>query len=78
MRPGDERHELDPIALLAGLAFASIAAVQLLDIADWLEVDQRWLWPALLIGLGLFGLIAALRPDPPAPEGDEPAQDGPP
>ena len=57
------RHELDAVSLTAGALFAAIAVVTLLGGADIVDVQAKWLWPLVLIGLGLAGLMAALRPD---------------
>lgn len=57
------RHELDAVSLTAGALFATVAVVTLLGQADLVDVQAKWLWPLVLIGLGLAGLIAALRPD---------------
>ncbi|MBW8826460.1 MAG: hypothetical protein JF603_08935 [Acidobacteria bacterium] len=59
------RHDLDPVSLVAGVVFTAIAAVSLLDHANVVDVQGKWVWPVLLIGLGLAGLVAALRPDRP-------------
>ncbi len=61
------RHELDAVSLTAGVLFATIAVVSLLGRADIVDVQAKWLWPLVLIGLGLAGLMAALRPDRPDP-----------
>lgn len=57
------RHELDAVSLTAGVLFATIAVVTLLGRAELVDVQAKWLWPMVLIGLGLAGLLAALRPD---------------
>jgi hypothetical protein len=60
-----ERHELDPLSLVGGLVFAALGVLYLLDAADSLTVQPRWVWPALLIALGIGGLLAS-RPKPAA------------
>jgi hypothetical protein len=54
-----QRHELDPFSLVAGLLFAALGGLFLLDAADVLSVQARWVWPILLIGLGIAGLVSA-------------------
>ena len=58
-----KRHDLDPVSLVAGVLFAVVAVVSLLDYADLVSVNGRWVWPVLLIGLGLAGLLTSLRGD---------------
>ncbi len=58
------RHDLDPVSLVFGVVFAVIGLVSLLDIADIVDIDGKWLWPGVLIVLGVIGLATALRPDP--------------
>jgi hypothetical protein len=60
------RHELDPLSLLSGLTF-SIAGLLFLAGRVDVAVRVRWLWPVLLLGLGLAILLGA-RPRRPAPE----------
>lgn len=55
------RHEVDLFSLLTGLAVIVLAATQLLGITLDVSVDMRYLWPALLVGLGLLGLISVWR-----------------
>jgi hypothetical protein len=54
-----QQHELDPLSLVAGLLFAGLGVLFLLDAAGSLTVQARWVWPILLIGLGVGGLLAA-------------------
>ena len=56
-------HPLDPVSLFAGVGSALVALFALLDAGDWLDVRGHWVWPVLLIGLGVGGLLAALRPE---------------
>jgi hypothetical protein len=63
------RHELDPVSLVFGFAFAAVGLVFLLGDADQ-ALRLRWIWPLLLLGLGagiLFDLARSNRrpePDP--------------
>ncbi len=54
-----QRHELDPLSLVGGLLFAGLGVLFLLDVADTLTVQARWVWPILLIGLGVGGLVSS-------------------
>jgi cytochrome c oxidase subunit IV len=55
-----KRHPLDLFALVAGLAFVTIALLYLLDSAGVLSVDGRLVIPLVLIALGVGGLGGAL------------------
>lgn len=50
-------HPVDPVSLIAGLLAVGVALVSLLDV----DVDAGVVVPALLLGAGLIGLVAALR-----------------
>lgn len=53
MRP----HDLDPVSLVAGVAFGGTALVFLAERQlDW---SGRWVWPILLIVIGVIGLVAS-------------------
>lgn len=54
------RHELDATALIAGVLFVGLGSLFLADRVTSLDVEARWIWPVLLIGLGL-ALLAAGR-----------------
>jgi hypothetical protein len=54
------RHDFDPTSLIAGLVFVVIGAVFSIAAVTDTELGTRWVWPALLIGLGLAGLAASL------------------
>jgi hypothetical protein len=54
-----ERHELDAFSLVAGLAFTGLGVLFLLDGSGSLAVQPRWVWPVLLIALGVAGLLAS-------------------
>jgi hypothetical protein len=55
------RHPLDPVSLVAGLAFTGIGLVFLLGDAT-LAVRLRWTWPILLVSLGVGILLRLLVP----------------
>ena len=50
------RHDLDVLSLMAGVFFAGIALLGLLDHES--GGAARWVWPTLLIVVGLVGLLA--------------------
>jgi fatty acid desaturase len=54
-----ERPELDPFSLVSGIAFAGLGVLFLLDGAGSLSVQPRWVWPILLIAIGVAGLLAS-------------------
>lgn len=53
------RHDLDATSLVAGLVFLALGLAFLLDSTGVVDLQVRWVPPALLIGLGLAGLAAA-------------------
>lgn len=55
------RHELDPISLVAGLVFAGAGLSFLLGGDAFLDLDWRWVWPPVLIGAGVIGLLGGRR-----------------
>ena len=63
------RHELDPISLTFGFAFAALGLLFLLGQADQ-ALRLRWVWPLLLLALGAGILldIALGRRSTPDPE----------
>jgi hypothetical protein len=69
------RHELDPVSLVFGFAFTAAGALFLAGRIDE-AVRLRWLWPVLLLVLGL-GILLDLnvrRPKPTAePTAEAPA-----
>ncbi len=50
------RHELDVVSLIAGLGFGG-AALAFLAERSW-GWSGRWVWPILLIVVGIVGLLA--------------------
>jgi hypothetical protein len=68
------RHELDPVSLVFGFAFTAAGALFLAGRVDQ-AVRLRWLWPLLLLALGL-GILLDLntrRSQPPADAAEPPA-----
>jgi hypothetical protein len=68
------RHELDPVSLTFGFAFTGLGLLFLLGRADQ-AFRLRWIWPILLLVLGV-GILADLARHR-APE-DDPAGNAPP
>jgi hypothetical protein len=68
------RHDLDLTSLICGVVFLLVAGTHLVAAASGEQVELVWLFPALLIGLGVAGLAGALRSkgrtDDPAPVED--------
>jgi hypothetical protein len=65
------RHELDPVSLVFGFAFTSAGLLFLAGRLDQ-AVRLRWLWPLLLLALGLGVLLDlnARRPKAPTEPAD--------
>ncbi len=63
------RHELDPISLVFGFAVTGLGLLFLVGRAD-VAYRLRWVWPVLLLAVGLAILldlrVRASRPDEPA------------
>ena len=56
-----EQREPNPGTLVVGVLFVVLGVVFLLDRAGSIDLDARWVWPVLLIGLGVAaGLEASL------------------
>ena len=51
------RHDLDPVALVAGVAFAGLGLLALLERGELL--GERWAFPVLLSVVGMAGLLAS-------------------
>jgi uncharacterized integral membrane protein len=54
------RHDLDWVALIAGLVFTGIAAVYLVASLTDASVDGRFVWPVVLVALGAAGVATAV------------------
>ncbi|MEW6152608.1 MAG: hypothetical protein AB1673_01275 [Actinomycetota bacterium] len=52
-------HDLDPVSLVAGVLFGGIGLAYLLGQTTGLP--SRWVWPVLLIVIGVAGLVASRR-----------------
>ena len=68
------RHDLDLTSLICGAVFVLVAVTHLVAASSGEEINLAWLFPVLLVGLGVAGLAGALRssgrPDDPAPVED--------
>jgi hypothetical protein len=74
------RHELDPLSLVFGFVFAGLGLLFLFGQVDQ-AVRLRWVWPLVLLVLGvaiLLDLTRGHRPAPatPADAGSEPLTGG--
>lgn len=58
---GDEPTRMDRTALVAGVLFTVLGVVFWIDAGTDIEVEMRFIWPILLIGLGLAGLVSSAR-----------------
>ena len=54
-----ESHRLDPLSLVGGLLFAGLGVLFLLDEVGAVTMHPRWVWPLVLIALGMAGLLAS-------------------
>jgi hypothetical protein len=55
------RHDRDGVSLMGGLLLVLVAGLFLLDDLSSLNVDGRWVGPAVLIAVGLAGLASTVR-----------------
>jgi hypothetical protein len=58
------RDQPNPGALVAGALFIVIGVVFLIDQAAAVDINLQWVWPALLIGLGVAGLVRSRPREP--------------
>ena len=56
------RQDPNPGALVAGVLFIALGVLFLLDRTGGIDLDLRWVWPFLLIGLGIAGLVRSRSP----------------
>ncbi|MGH9189401.1 MAG: hypothetical protein ACRD0Q_05125 [Acidimicrobiales bacterium] len=54
-----QRHDLDLVSLTAGVTFAGLGAAFLLDLTSGLTLQLRWVWPLLLIAIGVAVLLGS-------------------
>ena len=54
------RFHLDATGMIAGLLFIAIGGTFVLDRLDIWTVDHRFVWPAVLIALGVAVLMRAM------------------
>jgi hypothetical protein len=54
------RHELDWISLIAGIVFTGIALLYLVVAVTDVTVDQRLVWPLVLVAIGAAGVATAV------------------
>jgi hypothetical protein len=57
------RHQLDPVSLTFGFAFTGVGLLFLLGRADQ-AIRLRWIWPLLLLALGVAILLDVSRTRP--------------
>jgi hypothetical protein len=51
------RREPNPAPIVLGLLFIGLGVAFLLDRVGNFDLDGRWIWPILLIGLGIAGVV---------------------
>ena len=51
------RQQPNPGAVVAGVLFIVLGVLFLVDRTSGVNLDLRWVWPFLLIGLGIAGLV---------------------
>ena len=56
------RQQPNPGALVAGGLFIALGVLFLIDRAGGIDLNVRWVWPVLLIGLGVAGLVRSRAP----------------
>jgi hypothetical protein len=67
-----DRHDLDVISLVFGALFVALGLTYLGGYVPLVDIDGRYVWPAVLIGLGVSLLLSLRRsvgtvgPDPDA------------
>ena len=53
------RHDLHLVSLVAGVVFVGLGLSALVADSAAVSLDWRWLWPPILIGAGVAGLVAS-------------------
>jgi hypothetical protein len=56
------RDQPNPGAIVAGILFIVLGVLFLLERVSGIDLDLRWVWPFLLIGLGIAGLVRSRAP----------------
>lgn len=69
-----QRHSVDMVSLLFGAFFVAVAVVFMPPDLDTFRLDLRWMWPALLVVIGLAFLVPSRRRAR-APQVDMPGPD---
>jgi hypothetical protein len=64
------RHEIDAVSLVAGLLFVVVAWVHIVARSTETDLNLRWMVPAVLVLLGVLGLLSAVRFPRREPAGD--------
>ena len=57
----DQPHERDGVSLMGGLLLVLVAGLFLLHDLTTVELEGRWVGPAVLIAVGFAGLASTLR-----------------
>jgi hypothetical protein len=55
-----KRHELDAVSLVAGLLFLTLGVASLLDLGGAIELRDWWIGPAVLVALGVSGILSVI------------------
>lgn len=55
------RHDIDLVSLAAGLLFLVVSVVHIAARSTDTDLNLRWMAPAVLVLLGLLGLLGAIR-----------------
>jgi hypothetical protein len=66
------RHELDPVSLTFGFAFSALGLLFLIGRADQ-ALRLHWVWPLLLLALGV-GILLDVTRSRPGPDAALPAE----
>jgi hypothetical protein len=59
-----DRHELNPIALVVGAIFTVLGIAYLIGRWSWFDLGRGWVLGALLIALGVAGVVTVARRGP--------------
>jgi uncharacterized integral membrane protein len=54
------RHDLDWVALIAGLVFTGLALAYVVVGVTDVDLDGRYVWPVVLVALGAAGVATAV------------------